>query len=320
MGGRSSSTILQPQPTNRRNHMKYILRAIVLILFLFPTLALADTDQGMTSETHKKNVGKILWAAERIKKDMQDRITYKNKFNFGEPLYGRVFLPKSLPRLSKDNDPSQCLNSNGEFQLKLYIDGKDSGILNEYNWNPTWTTAQINLALTPGDGVDDGNMGVPEKWAKIINDLPQGTHQIKVEFLGGRSGKCEKRKYAEGGFALAKGEGAAPIDPNKQALPAPAMQNPKLEASMIEAVKSRGWKNETPVKVVILEPDWRIIRDAFNNITDREINTFVVLKNTSTGKCRANDISFRQPYKGGGKYGRTEVYGIGLKSFNVDCQ
>lgn len=294
-------------------HLRFMLACALLAM---PGLLLAQ-DQGMTGETHRKNVGKILWAGERIKKDMQDSISYKNSFNAGDPLYGRVFLPKSLALLSKEKDkPGACQNSSSRYELKLFMGGKDMGAFHSYWLDYDWTTVQINLALSPGDGVDDRNQGVPEKWAKVVNGLPKGSHQVKVEFLGGLEG-CEMRKYAEGSFTLVK-SGDAELDPNKQALPAALMNDPALESSMIAAVKARGWKNETPVKVVIIEPEWRLIRDVFGTITHREINTITVLKVFATGKCRATDISFRQPYLGG-KYGGTEVYGIGMKNFTVDC-
>jgi hypothetical protein len=60
-------------------------------------------------------------------------------------------------------------------------------------------------------------------------------------------------------------------------LPAALKKDAKLEAEMIAAIKARGWRNESPVKVVIIEAEWRIIRDLLGNIVRREINTNVVL-------------------------------------------
>ena len=98
------------------------------------------------------------------------------------------------------------------------------------------------------------------------------------------------------------------------------MSNAALDQEMVAAVKSQGWTNASATKVAIIEPEWRIIRDAFNNITDREINTHSVLKSTKDGGCRANDISFRQPYIGNDKYGKTQFYGMELKSYGVKCE
>jgi hypothetical protein len=292
-----------------------VKKAVVLLAGLLATQALAQ-DQGITGETHRKNVGKILWAKERILKDAQDRIKYEAKFDVSDPLYGRVFLEKSLPRLSEAQGQG-CYNNNSNFRLKVYVDGVDKGVINR-NYFPggdTWTTCQVNLNLTAGDRADDVNGGVPENWAALVKELGNGTHQVKCEFYGGDGDQCLK-KVAEGSFTLIKsGEQVAA---KMKTLPAALKKDAKLEAEMIAAIKARGWRNESPVKVVIIEAEWRIIRDLLGNIVRREINTNVVLKNTD-GSCRLTDISFTQAYQGGNKYGKTEVYGIGTKNIPFDC-
>ena len=270
----------------------------------------------MTSQIHRANVGKIVWAKERIKFDAQDQIQLATTFNSNDPIYGRVYLSKSLMRLGAEDNGGKCPNSDGNYRIKAYIDSQSKGILNE-QWvdTSTWTTVQINLNLSPGDSVDTQNVDVPNKWSAMLKDLPDGPHQGKIELWGGPK-DCELN-YAEGGFTLNKG-GTVKLEASK--LPEAKMSNPALEQEMIDAAKGRGWTNETPIKVVIIEPEWRIIRDAFNNITDREINTHVALKRVKDGTCRANDISFRQPYQGNDKYGKTQFYGFGLKSYDVSCE
>ncbi len=295
--------------------MKKVLMFAVAFFFLLTTLIFSQ-DQGMTGETHKKNVGKILWAKERIKKDMQDQIKYDTEFDVSDPLYGRIFLEKSLPRLA-EKDGEECQNLYATFKLKVFINGEDKGYINEsyFPGGQTWTTAQINLNLSPGDNVDDVNGGVPEKWAALVKELSNGSYQCKFEFYGGQYEKCLK-KCAEGSFTLVKsGEMTAG---KLKKLPDAKRKDAALENEMIKAIKDRGWQNETPVKVVIVEEDWRIIRDAWGNILRKEINTNVVLKKND-GTCRLTDISFERPYQGNNKYGSTEVYGIGLKNIPFDC-
>jgi hypothetical protein len=288
----------------------------ILIVGLLITNLFAQ-DQGMTSETHRKNVGKILWAKERIKKDIQDQIKYETTFDISDPLYGRVYLEKSLPRLS-EGQGKNCYNNNSNFRLKVYVDGVDKGFINQ-NYFPdgsTWTTCQINLNLSPGDSADATNGGVPENWSEQLKGLTNGPHKFKFEFYGGDGDNCLK-KFAEGSFTLNKSGGQ--VAGKLKILPVALKKDANLEASMIKAIKSKGWQNETPVKVVIVEEDWRIIRDVLGNILRREINTNVVLKKND-GTCRLTDISFTQEYKGNNKYGITEVYGIGTKNIPFDCE
>jgi hypothetical protein len=288
--------------------------AATMLLF---TAASFSQDQGMTGETHRKNVGKILWAKERITKSIMDQVTYETVVDASDPLYGRVFLEKSLPRLSEEQG-KDCYNQNCSFRLKVFVDGVDKGTINQ-SYLPdgqTWTTCQINLNLSPGDNADNGNGGVPEKWAELVKGLSNGTHECRFEFYGGDGDNCLK-KVAGGSFTLKKtGEIAAG---KLKKLPIAKKNDAALESSMIKAIKAKGWKNESPVKVVIVEGDWRIIRDLVGTILRREINTNVILKDNS-GSCRLTDISFTQEHKGGDKYGATEVYGIGMKNIPFDCE
>ena len=138
------------------------------------------------------------------KKDIQDQVTYETAFDVSDPLYGRVFLEKSLPRLS-EGQGKNCYNNNSNFRLKVFVDGVDKGIINQnyLSGGQTWTTCQVNLNLSPGDNADDSNGGVPEKWAELVKSLPNGIHECKFEFYGGDGDNCLK-KFAEGNFTLNK--------------------------------------------------------------------------------------------------------------------
>jgi len=296
------------------------MKSRLAIFFTFVTFLLANIvnaqDQGMTSSTHSANVGKIVFAKERIKFDSQDQIKLEKAFNSNDPLYGRIYLPKSLSRLGAEDNGGKCKNAEGVYRIKMFIDGQSKGILNEQRVEaPTWTTIQINLNLSAGDSVDRQNSGVPDKWKAAVQPLADASHQVKLEVWGGPA-NCEL-KYAEGEFALNKTGGSMA---SLGKLPEAKMTNGALEQEMIAAVKGQGWTSEGPIKVVIIEPEWRMVRDAFGNITDREINTHTVLKSTNDGSCRANDISFRQPHTGNNTFGRTQFFGLGLKSYGVKCE
>jgi hypothetical protein len=296
--------------------MNWKIHTICSFVAIILASAVSAQDQGMTGKTHSANIGKILWAKERILKDRQDQIKYETVFNSNDSLYGRVFLAKSLERLGVEENGGKCKNPEGAYRLKMFVDGESKGVLNEQRVEePTWTTFQIGLNLSAGDSGDRQNIGVPEKWKAAVQALPDKSYKVKMEIWGGRK-DCEL-KYAEGEFALNKTGGSMV---SMGTLPEAKMVNPALEQEMVSAVKGQGWTNEGPTKVVIIEPEWRLIRDAFNNITDREINTHTILKSTKDGSCRANDISFRQPHLGSNKFGSTQFYGLGLKSYPVQCQ
>lgn len=303
--------------------MKTVLHLHLLtVIFLLVTSNMSSQtvykiqNQGITSETHRNNIGKILWAKERIQFKNQDGISYATEFNQGDAIYGRGYLEDCLYNLSIDSGNNDCLNPNNEFELRLLVNGEGFGKLYEnYFPDQDWTTFQVTLALSDGDREDRINKGISAKWATVANKLAIGKYDITIEFWGGKPG-CELIKYAEGSFVFNKTSGES-VSGSGEKVPPHKMLNPKLSKEMIEEVKAEGWKNESPIYVVIIEPDWRIIRDAWGKITAREINTFVILKDND-GNCRANDISFRQFYNGK-KYGNTRFYGLGLRSIPVNC-
>jgi hypothetical protein len=296
--------------------MRRVVTCCLLLVAAATSPALAVADQGMTSELHRKNIGRIVWAKERIRMDAQDRIPLASGFQFGEPIYGRAFFPKSIVTIGEEKS---CPNSRAEFRLRLYVDGVDKGLINRhYMEGKDWTTIQVTLKLTPGDEGDTGNVGVPDNFAEIVETMAPGLHKIRVEFIGQAGDRTCSLKLAEGEFTFQKSDQPVQTTAAGQKLPPALMKNSALESSMIQAVKDRGWKNEEPVKVVILERDWRMIRNPFGTITHREINTHVVLRKFADRSIRANDISFRQEARPGNAWGPTEVYGIGTKSYPVD--
>jgi len=292
------------------------MQASRISIALLISASLAAQDQGITGETHRKNMGKIVWSKQRIQKDAQDQTPLTNRFQHGDPIYGRAFFPKSIVTLGKEKN---CPNPQAEFRIKAFVDGVDKGwLLRHYLESSTWTTVQVTLNLVPGDEKDRMNIGLPEKWAELVGAMAAGTHKVRVEWYGQVGDDACGLKLAEGEFAFEKTDKPVQTAAAGQKLPPALMRNAALEASMIQAVKDRGWKNEAPVKVVIVERDWRLIRNLLGTITHREINTHVALKKHADGSYRGTDISFRQAARSGGKWSPTEVYGIGLKNYPVD--
>lgn len=287
-----------------------------LVLAALVAAPLAAQDQGITSETHRKHLGKIVWSKQRIRMDAQDQTPKVSSFQWGDPIYGRAYFPKSIVALGQEKN---CPNPSAEFRIKAIVDGADKGwIHRHYLGSQAWTTVQVVLQLAPGDPRDDMNGGVPEKWAELVEAMAPGTHQVRIEWYGQVGDRSCGLKLAEGEFTFTKTAQPVQAAVAGQKLPPAQMRNGALEASMIQAVKDRGWKNEVPVKVVIIERDWRMVRNWRGTITHREINTHVALKKHADGSYRGTDISFRQEARPGGKWGPTEVYGIGLKNYPVD--
>jgi len=175
-----------------------LLTVIFLLVtsFMFSQTVYKIQNQEITSETHRNNIGKILWAKERIQFKNQDGISYISEFNQGDAIYGRGYLEDCLYNLSIDAGNNDCLNPNNEFELRLLVNSGSFGKLYEnYFPDQDWTTFQVTLALSDGDREDRINKGITAKWATVVNKLAIGKYDITIEFWGGKPG-CELIKYA----------------------------------------------------------------------------------------------------------------------------
>ena len=72
-----------------------------LVLAALVAAPLAAQDQGITSETHRKHLGKIVWSKQRIRMDAQDQTPKVSSFQWGDPIYGRAYFPKSIVALGQ---------------------------------------------------------------------------------------------------------------------------------------------------------------------------------------------------------------------------
>lgn len=141
-----------------------------------------------------------------------------------------------------------------------------------------------------------------------------GTHKIDVELryatLDGQIGPT----LAKGTFTLVV-DRVESLDLGGD-LPKAKMSNPALVQTMKAALALGDWQYQV-LKINIIRPDWQIHRNALGAITHRSIDTYVAFK-MNDGKCKAFNISFKQPFAGGG-YGATQVNGTG-DSFEISCE
>ncbi len=143
--------------------LKIVIIALCICIYEAKPQISPIKDQGITSQTHKNNIGKIVWAKTRIKFDSQDNINFINEFSQDESIYGRGYLLKCLYYLSIE-EGDECLNSNNEYEIRLNLNGIDKGLLyTNYFPDQDWTTFQITLKLDKNDSPDRINKGLPEK-------------------------------------------------------------------------------------------------------------------------------------------------------------
>jgi hypothetical protein len=143
-------------------------------------------DQGMTSPTHEKNVGKIVFASTEIQFQKEDPSTFRSAFKLGDPIYARLYLQRSPERVllragkeapvqdASDREPKY------KFEISASLNGKPLGATQSM-MGTEWTTYNFVLARTADDTKE-----WPERESKwfiqqILPALAIGTNEVRLE-------------------------------------------------------------------------------------------------------------------------------------------
>ncbi len=248
-----------------------------------------------------------------------DASTASASFTAGEPVYGVAYLRGPVRELV--DIPNQDYVGK-MVKYRIFVDGQEHLDFKGYPAYLTWdeyqdpnrTRLAVDLAPLP-EAVDYPRARLYDnaiKFTKLLADSPPGRHEIEVHLMAG------ERLAAKGSFVLDTTSGASSLADRSTALhreriskvrlPQPKMSNPGLQSAMASALKANGWHQQV-LRVVITSAQWTIHRNAFGVIMFRSVNTTVALKEQD-GRCRLFEISFKQPYRGGG-YGAAEQHGVG---------
>lgn len=288
-----------------------VMKRLVLILTL-ATLCWQPlwADQGMTSELHSQNAGKIVFSTSEIKFRKENPSQLATEFRLSEPLYARVYMTKALRnnQFFINGTPVPLSSPETHQTIKMFIDGKRQ----EYRFGEFlahdiigdkaaahWTTWQMNLNPT------DRSLGeryVMEAWSKLTAKLAPGRHKIRFEVWGQQGQAITANPVSTGEFTLLVDEGdmagAAefPVDSYT------GSDLTSIKQAMKDAMVGRGVTTK-PDEVVDISvtSEWRegIYTDSKNRY--RKIQGTVLWKDTDgDGLSRFTSYSFLQDWTGSG--------------------
>lgn len=273
-------------------------------------------DQGITSATHQKYVGKIVWSNGKVSMDSPDESRFKTKFNAGETIYGRYYLAESLQNfvLKQENTEVRAART----YTDIYIDG----VLQDLEFEPAELTSEQIIATTRQIWVHtpitaDAGFGGTKRWIDLVNKkMTPGEHVIRFDL---RIEDC-KGVLATGSFTYVKGTPKLKYGWNFGSYPT-GMKDAALEASILKyiqnAATAQGW-DEKFSKVKIYSNDWNTLRNDYGVILGRTIGAYCYAT-WPDGHCTVQAFAFKQDYNGSA-YSKT----LGLfKNFTqdeVDCE
>lgn len=278
-------------------------------------VAAEPADQGITGPMHEKFLRKIVFT--RVDKDMASisEADVIQEINLGEPLFFRLYLEKSSPKLLKakmaefsDSDISGALR----WGVRFTVAGKAP----VETLMEKWGTRQERAKWTTWRGVfvKDGPTTIPgmDTFGEFVSrGLIQGTispgkNRVKVEMYPvGYKNTTGKDERIDGEIA-ATGEitvnYAGAITPaSKLCSPHPArLKDPGIETAILRlAQKQWNTQEHKPVKVEITHDGWTIRRNQLTGVvTGRSIDATIMARGAEY--CQWEGYHYLQPHNGSG--------------------
>ncbi|MGA2297802.1 MAG: hypothetical protein ABSG15_09680 [FCB group bacterium] len=280
-------------------HSKLII--ILFCLTLFSATYNIALSQEKPNDFFIQNSGKILFSKLPFNPVQNKDNNFINKFQSSDFIYGTILLKDSLKNISPDNY---------EFTETIYIDG---GIKLNFKINFTDSLKFSNyfpLEILPEPTISKSNEA--SYIAHSLSQLTNEKHKIKILFKNIKTSNI----FAQGEFELDCANGLEKIEIIANTLTEkkfanvemaePKMKNTELEKEMLDCFSD--WIDK-PVKLVITDYDWIYVRDKWQLMQYRYINTEVAVKN-KYGKCKLINVSFKQKFKEV-DFGKTERFAVG---------
>jgi hypothetical protein len=240
----------------------------------------------------------------------------------GDAIFARVDFTKPM----KDIGGKQY---NDVFVINLFdgtkfLNGKKLDFLKDEDLSES--SFEFQMACS----TDQAKSPLAEGFTKTLaQQLGKSDHTIKVKMI--RLDKYNNElAVAEGTFELDLSGGkdklrgqADSYDAKEIAarrMPEAAMKNAAIEKDLMRLIKNDVEEEITPLRAVVGESDWTILRDDYNTITGRTIAGYVAFKVTRNGRCFYKKITIYQPYAGGGKYGLSKYYDTRVSTDFMELQ
>ncbi len=298
------------------------------------------TDQGMSSKTHEKYIGKIVFSNARISKDNPDESDFRTTFKADENLYGRVYMAYSAsrePMFEYYDEQKRKIEEPCDYgcSYAIILERKETGETQPIRCNDLggdelkWTSIQLSL-------YPDALNGDPEEpdreWVYWMRELPAGEHTFTATYFVGE-GACNFDAESNSGYAhvtdpMATGEFTI-IKEDGMEIPfrmtferyESVMDLSSLRGSILERAHILAREAEWAIKYtrVTAIGDWEYERDVYNNVIRRSCDTRILGKDAD-GNCAAYPFTVIQEHMGGGRYGQVKTAFQGLVGTQgLDC-
>ena len=239
-----------------------------------------------------KNAGKIIFSK-------TPDGTPESKFSGSDFIYATVYFKKPY----KGEEFTSHMLVDGDYKLNrdaFHLDKSLHGA----------SSSPLEVAPDPKTAKQSGG----KLYTKALSELAEGmTYKVGLKYVDGSS-------TIEGEFELDLSAGTTFAARDKQfeegkiantVMKKPGHSNPALEKDILATFKKEAaGKGETPLRVVLVEKDWRIHRHQVTGvILFRTIWADIAVQKTD-GKYYVYELTYEQQYNGK-SYGKTQYHSIG---------
>ena len=175
-----------------------ILSSFLLILVSTMFAQNKLPDDGISSETHKKNIGKTLFSKTEVLFKKENLNTWTTNFNWGDPIYARMYWAEGLNNIYLKNGWSKPMDTY-RYVLRFYFNGK---YVAEKIVQSSGERTSLPLCLYPAksDSYDWSEMHI---LANNLGKFKNGSNKVKVEVCAYvRSKNLRSEPISSGEFYL----------------------------------------------------------------------------------------------------------------------
>jgi hypothetical protein len=140
--------------------MKKSISSLVAIFIFVAAADIAYSQAKKFRKVDKSGEANIIFSSQQIQLNKESSVKLKTSFNYGEPIYSRVYFPGPIGKLREDE----------KLFADIWIDDKHAGRLTYKTVDPTWDTIQIFINNTGDDEFD----------ASYFSGLSSGSHKVSI--------------------------------------------------------------------------------------------------------------------------------------------
>jgi len=296
----------------------------------------------ITSDFHRKNVGKILFSKTPITIKKENPTQFTKNFVATDKIYAVVYLPQSIGKLT-NKEASAAGKYTYLVDNKQDNDGESGTI--EFTHNDEDLDKGFYLIEIIPD-VDKAYHGLdPVEWAEALGKMSKRKHTIEIGFATGyddpfalgtleldwtNADVAKLKENAQKASSSAQDNYAR----NVATLPAwfateqnYVFKDPQLSQANMKAMLKRAWAKKGNIEIVKIivasstfDGDWTVEKDSYGLPKSKSTwgNIGVVYKAPDGWCYYTTKVHFYRTYTGGGTYGEAKFLDSGAHH-KIDC-